>query len=64
MKSLLIATLCCILIAKLASAQLNIGSWNIINVKYNVNNQWSLFGEGQLRSLKFYNDFHYYEYNG
>lgn len=64
MKLLLIATLCCILTANLASAQLNIGSWNIINVKYNVNNQWSLFGEGQLRSLKFYNDFHYYEYKG
>jgi hypothetical protein len=24
----------------------------------------SVFGEGQLRSLKFYDDFHYYEYKG
>ena len=42
----------------------DLGSWNIINVKYNINKKWSLFGETQLRSLKFYNDFHYYEYKG
>ncbi len=40
------------------------GSWNILNIKYVVNDKWSLFGEIQLRSLKFYNDFHYYEYKG
>jgi long-subunit fatty acid transport protein len=40
----------------------DLGSWNIINLKYNVNNNWSVFGEAQLRSLKFYNNFHYYEY--
>ncbi len=40
----------------------DLGSWNILNVKYTINNQWSVFGETQLRSLKFYNDFHYYEY--
>ena len=38
------------------------GSWNILNVKYNINDNWSVFTEGQLRSLKFYNHFHYYEY--
>ncbi|MBK7651563.1 MAG: DUF2490 domain-containing protein, partial [Flammeovirgaceae bacterium] len=42
----------------------DIGSWNIINAKYTVSKKWSLFGEAQLRSLKFYNDFHYYEYKG
>jgi Protein of unknown function (DUF2490) len=42
----------------------DLGSWNILNVKYNVNNKFSLFGEAQLRSLKLYNDFHYYEYKG
>lgn len=42
----------------------DLGSWNIINVKYNQNNKWSVFGEAQLRSLKFYNDFHYFEYKG
>ncbi len=40
----------------------DLGTWNIINLKYNVNDKWSFFGEAQLRSLKFYNDFHYYEY--
>jgi long-subunit fatty acid transport protein len=41
-----------------------LGSWNIINIKANINDKWSLFGEAQLRSLRFYNDFHYYEYKG
>lgn len=41
-----------------------IGSWNIVNLKYQVSNRLSFFGEAQLRSLKFYNQFHYYEYKG
>ena len=41
-----------------------LGSWNLINVHYTYNQKWSAFGEAQLRSLKFYNDFHYYEYKG
>jgi hypothetical protein len=41
-----------------------LGSWNILNIKYTVNDRWSLFGEAQLRSLSFYNEFHYYEYKG
>jgi hypothetical protein len=40
----------------------DLGSWNILNLKYNINAKWSVFGEAQLRSLKFYNNFHYYEY--
>lgn len=48
-----------------ASAQnSDLGSWNILNLKYNPNEKWSVFGEAQLRSLKLYNDFHYYEYKG
>jgi hypothetical protein len=43
---------------------LDLGSWNIINLKYNIDDKLSVFGEGQLRSLQFYNDFHYYEYKG
>jgi len=39
-----------------------LGSWNIINVKLNMNKKWSVFGEAQLRSLKFYDHFHYHEY--
>ncbi|GIV43231.1 MAG: hypothetical protein KatS3mg035_0354 [Bacteroidia bacterium] len=41
-----------------------IGSWNILNVKYELDKSWSYVGEAQLRSLLFYNHFHYYEYKG
>ena len=40
------------------------GSWNILNVKYTANEKFSFFGEAQIRSLKFYDHFHYYEYKG
>ena len=53
-----------ILSTNVYSQSFDLGSWNILNVKFNVNNNWSLFGETQLRSLKFYNNFHYYEYKG
>lgn len=42
----------------------DLGSWSILNLKYNYNEKWSAFGEAQLRSLKFYDNFHYYEYKG
>lgn len=42
----------------------SLGSWNILNIKYNHNKKWSAFAEGQIRSLKYYDDFHYYEYKG
>ena len=42
----------------------DLGSWNILNLKYNPNEKWSVFGELQLRSLKFYDHYHYYEYKG
>ncbi len=42
----------------------DIGSWNILGVKYNHTNRLSFLGEGQLRSLRFYNHFHYYEFKG
>lgn len=42
----------------------NLGSWNILNLKYQIDNKWSVFGEAQLRSLKFYKNFHYYEFKG
>jgi hypothetical protein len=41
-----------------------LGSWNILNLKYNQNEKLSFLGEAQLRSLLFYNNFHYYEYKG
>ncbi|MFO0357555.1 MAG: DUF2490 domain-containing protein [Sphingobacteriaceae bacterium] len=43
---------------------IDLGSWNILNIKYNHTEKWSVFGEAQLRSLKFYSNFHYYEYKG
>lgn len=55
----------CILLYKPAYNQdlyNSLGSWNIINLKYNIEKKWSFFAEAQLRSLKFYDDFHYYEY--
>ncbi len=46
------------------SQKFDLGSWNIVNLEYTMSNKWSAFGEAQIRSLKFYNHFHYYEYKG
>jgi len=42
----------------------SIGSWNVINAKMNINAKTSVFVEGQVRSLKFYSNFHYHEIKG
>ncbi len=42
----------------------DLGSWNIFNIKLNINEKWSVFGEAQLRSLRFYDHFHYHEHKG
>ncbi len=39
----------------------DLGSWNILNARFELNPKWSISAEAQIRSLKFYNDFHYYE---
>lgn len=49
---------------KLNSQTFDLGTWNILNLKYNLNKKMSVFSEAQLRSLKFYSNFHYYEYKG
>ena len=54
----------CLSINNSTAQTFDLGSWNIINLKYNINDKWSAFGEAQLRSLKFYTNFHYYEYKG
>ncbi len=41
-----------------------LGSWNIINLKGTLSDKWSFFAEGQVRSLKYYDDFHYHEFKG
>jgi len=65
MKQVFIATTTLILSTSASVAQnVDLGSWNMLNLKYSVDDKWSVFGEAQLRSLKFYNNFHYYEYKG
>lgn len=39
-----------------------IGSWNTLNIRYTIDEKLTLNGEGQIRSLNFYNTFHYFEY--
>ncbi len=58
----LIATIFLFTISNAIAQNKQVGSWNILNLKYSINQKWSVFGEGQMRSLKFYNHFHYYEY--
>jgi hypothetical protein len=48
-----------VLIYNYGTAQL--GTWNIINAKLELSKKWNVFGETQLRSLKYYKNFHYYE---
>jgi len=65
MRKLFITILLLYLFTNYASAQtVDLGTWNIINLKYNIDHKWDVFGEAQLRSLKFYSNFHYYEYKG
>jgi hypothetical protein len=41
----------------------NIGSWSVLDVKKNGSKGTSYQLEGQVRSLKFYDNFHYNELN-
>lgn len=40
------------------------GSWNILNIRMPLANNWSAGAEAQVRSLQFYNNFHYHEAKG
>ncbi len=40
----------------------DLGSWNILNLKYDHSHRLSMLVEGQVRSVGFYNTFHYHEY--
>lgn len=65
MKSLCIFCLVLMIAFSRAGAQtVGLGSWNVLNLKYTQSDKLSYFGEAQLRSLSFYNQFHYYEYKG
>ena len=55
----------CALLPLLIAAQTEgLGSWNILNLQYKWNDRLSGLVEGQVRSLNFYDNFHYYEYKG
>ncbi len=58
---LFIAILCSVTIA---TSQRPLGSWSILDVKYEFDHHWSIWGEGQIRSLQFYDEFNYYEIKG
>jgi hypothetical protein len=62
--SILVIVLASALSFSLNSQQASLGSWNILNLKYALSDNWSFFAEGQIRSLKFYDNFHYYEAKG
>jgi hypothetical protein len=65
MRNLVVCTVVFFLWVGSAVAQTNaLGSWNILNLKYTHTEKTSFFGEAQLRSLRFYDHFHYYEWKG
>jgi hypothetical protein len=39
-----------------------LGSWNVLHTTYKHSFRWQFFAEAQVRSLRFYHHFHYYEY--
>lgn len=46
----------------LFSQSSSLGSWNVFHASYKYSPHWQLFAEAQVRSLRFYHHFHYYEY--
>lgn len=53
-----------LLSCQLAAQTIGLGGWNILNLQYPVRPTFTLFAETQLRSLRFYDDFHYHEWGG
>lgn len=41
-----------------------VGSWNMAHVRFFLSKNISVFGEAQIRSLRFYTHYNYYEYKG
>lgn len=64
MKKHLLLFVIVVLYPLLATAQSDLGSWNILSAKASVSDKWGVFLEGQVRSLLFYNNFHYHELKG
>jgi hypothetical protein len=44
------------------TGRLSAGSWNSLQFRYQINEKWVFNAEAQLRSLRFYDHFHYHEY--
>lgn len=63
-KLYLVLLIHCLIINNSIAQTPDLGTWNILNAKYNLNEKWSVWGEGQIRSLNFFTNFHYYEYKG
>jgi hypothetical protein len=57
---------CCLFLTtgNFCIAQHPLGAWNIVSLKLNLDKNWSLFQEVQLRSQLFYDNFSYYEIKG
>ncbi len=49
---------------QLFAQNIDLGTWNIINLKYMYSEKINFFTETQLRSLRFFDHFHYYEIKG
>lgn len=64
MKKHLLLFVIVVLSPSITNAQSDLGSWNILSAKASVSDKWGVFLEGQVRSLRFYNNFHYHELKG
>ena len=42
----------------------DLGSWNVVNVQYDINPKWEVYTELQTRSNRFFDNFFYYEIKG
>ena len=62
--NLIVLLFLCLWLGKVGAQQNSIGTWHILNFKYNLSNKMCFFGEMQLRSLQFYSNYHYYEFKG
>ena len=56
MKKILLIIIILVLSVNGFAQNYELGSWNILNLKYNYSKKWSAFGEAQLRSLKLYSN--------
>lgn len=59
-----IAFFSCSLTLSVSAQYKDLGSWNIFHIKYTPSDRIGFFAEAQLRSLRLYDHFHYYEYKG